>query len=102
LCGQCELERHRHAQSQHLENYKKSKRWVWKISCTIHFKSQSYSRCSTCYFLKNTFQLVKDKGFNMYSSLISFPKYMCVCVCVCVCLNHYLFVVILWWWVVKS
>jgi hypothetical protein len=26
LCGQCELERHRHAQSQHLENYKKSKR----------------------------------------------------------------------------
>ncbi|XP_041488905.1 dysbindin isoform X3 [Microtus oregoni] len=26
LCGQCELERHKHAQSQHLENYKKSKR----------------------------------------------------------------------------
>ncbi|KAH0513770.1 Dysbindin [Microtus ochrogaster] len=25
LCGQCELERHKHAQSQHLENYKKSK-----------------------------------------------------------------------------
>ncbi|KAL1766118.1 dysbindin isoform X1, partial [Sigmodon hispidus] len=26
LCGQCELERHKHAQSQKLENYKKSKR----------------------------------------------------------------------------
>nr|XP_021506136.1 dysbindin [Meriones unguiculatus] len=26
LCGQCELERHKLAQSQHLENYKKSKR----------------------------------------------------------------------------
>ncbi|KAL6039153.1 hypothetical protein STEG23_002686, partial [Scotinomys teguina] len=25
LCGRCELERHRHAQSQHLENYRKSK-----------------------------------------------------------------------------
>ncbi|ERE78419.1 dysbindin-like protein [Cricetulus griseus] len=26
LCGQCELERHKHAQSRHLENYKKNKR----------------------------------------------------------------------------
>ncbi|XP_028619039.1 dysbindin isoform X2 [Grammomys surdaster] len=26
LCGQCELERHKQAQAQHLENYKKSKR----------------------------------------------------------------------------
>lgn len=26
LCGQCELERHKHAQSQHLENHKRSKR----------------------------------------------------------------------------
>ncbi|XP_036044048.1 dysbindin isoform X1 [Onychomys torridus] len=26
LCGQCELERHKHAQSHHLESYKKSKR----------------------------------------------------------------------------
>lgn len=26
LCGQCELERHKHRQAQQLENYRKSKR----------------------------------------------------------------------------
>lgn len=51
LCGQCELERYKHMQSQHLENYKKNKRWVWKIDHDIHFQSQSFPQYFTCYSL---------------------------------------------------
>lgn len=51
LCAQCELERYKHTQSQQLENYKKNKRWVWKMSYSINFQSQSFSQYSTCYSL---------------------------------------------------